>query len=210
MKSIFQYPLCFLCLSILYSCAAQKPFEGVLSYKTEEKLYAQTADSIHLVKHYVKGDKVATVSQSNFGGQKYIRDTKNNVGTLLLKFNGQKFALTQDLTQDTIKKHFTIEKGKGKKKFAGLKSQHYLISGEYLDSAVHVYLCSKFPSNIVSIYGGLKGLPTKYTLLIKNEPIEYELVKVEEIPIESSLFEIPADYKVMSMRDFLDKMLGSD
>jgi hypothetical protein len=180
-------------------------FEGILTYKTEEN-FVDDNDTVNTISYYIKGNKIATVSQSDFGGQKYIRDTEAKTGVLMLKMMGEKFALTQDLRQDTVHKKFMQVKTKKKEKISGLKSQEYLVSGEYLDSTEHVYVCKKISGDIISIYGGMNGLPTKYRLIVKNEPIQYELIEVKEQAISDDFFKIPADYQIMTMQDFLDKM----
>jgi len=192
------------------SCAQKNSFEGIITYQSEEHIYNAPKDSTILIRYYVKGDKIATVSESNFGGQRYIRDMHNMTGILLLEMAGQKYALTQDLKQDTTHSHFIIKKQKGKATFGGVKSQKYSISGEYLDSAIIVYLSKKYPSNIINIYGGLPGFPTKYPLILKGESVRYELKSIESQPITEDLFYIPADYQVMTMQEFLDKMASGE
>jgi hypothetical protein len=175
------------------SCAQKGSFEGIITYKSEERIYNIPKDSITLVRYYVKGNKIATVSESNFGGQRYIRDMDKMTGTLLLKMNGQKFALIQDLRLDTVHAHFIVKKQRGKKKIAGVKSQKYSVSGEYLDSAIIVYISKKYPSNIINIYGGLPGFPTKYPLILKGESVHYELKSIQNQPITEDIFFIPPD-----------------
>lgn len=210
MKQISRlFPLLFLMISFS-SCAQNNSFEGIVTYKSEEHIYNVPKDSVTLIRYYVKGDKIVTVSESNFGGQRYIRDVDKMTGILLLEMAGQKFALTQDLTQDTTHSHFIIKKQRGKKTYGGVKSQKYSISGEYLDSAIIVYLSKKYPSNIINIYGGLPGFPTKYPLILKGESVHYELKSIEKCPITEDLFFIPADYQVMTMQEFLDKMANGE
>lgn len=189
------------------ACSQKTSFEGLLTYRTSDHYVGQSRDTVNYIRYYVKGSKIVTVSGSNFGGQRYIRDTEKQTGTLLLLFNNQKFALLQDLTKDTIQKKFIVEKQKGKNVIGGVKSQRFLVSGEYLQEPMVVFSSKKYP-HIVPAYESVPGLPTKYTLIIDDQAEDFELVSIEAKPIPEELFEIPMDYQVMTMEEFLDNVAG--
>jgi hypothetical protein len=60
---------------------------------------------------------------------------------------------------------------------------------------------------MIDIYDGVTpGLPLQYDLIVQGEKVGYELVKLEEKEISTSLFEIPDGYLRMTMDEFLQRL----
>src|SRR5690606_6532646 len=122
-------------------------------------------------------------------------------------FSGQNFALTQDLSKDTIAKFYETKKSCKSTKIGEHKGKQMTISGEHLKEPITVYYSKKIPGYMIDIYqGSIPGLPLKYELIVQGESVNYEIVKLQEKEVSDTLFEIPKDYQLMTMEEFLKRL----
>jgi hypothetical protein len=180
-------------------------FEGVLIYETDDPMLNNVpVDSGKFIKHFVKGDSIRVESFTAMGKQVHIKNLANQTAYLIFVFGGQKVALYQDLSLDTIKRNFQWTDSGDSKKIAEQKSKSGFISGAYLNEPVQVFYATKYPSKIIDVYDGIiPGLPTKYALVVQGMPVTFQLVKLEEKPISDELFKVPTDCLVLTMEEFM-------
>jgi|GEM_PF-2573743 len=180
-------------------------FEGLLIYETDDPMLNNVpVDSGKFIKHYVRGDSIRVESFTSMGKQVHIKDLANQTAYLIFVFGGQKVALFQDLSLDTIKRNFNWTDVSDSKKIAEQKSKSGFISGAYLNEPIQVFYAAKYPSKIIDVYDGIiPGLPTKYALVVQGMSVNYQLVRLEEKLISDELFKVPADCLVLTMEEFM-------
>jgi hypothetical protein len=200
----------FLILFITITACAQKNkhFEGTLLYVTNDRIQLESGvDSAQYIKYFVQGDLIRVENKTQMGDQIYIKDLSKNSAVLLFNFGSDKFALTQDLTMDTISKNYTTKKDCKNAQVGDFKAKCLSISGEHLKEPVRIYYTKSHPGYMVDIYDGITpGLPLQYDLIVQGEKVGYELVKLEEKEVPTSLFEIPDGYLRMTMDEFLQRL----
>ncbi len=206
------HTLYFTLVGILFcantSFAQRYDFEGELIYHTDDRILASIeGDSASYIRYYVKNEQVRVENITQMGTQVYLRNYHENTAVLLFSFSGQNFALTQDLSKDTIVKHYETKKSCKSIKIGEFKGKQISISGEHLKEPVTTYYSKKFPGYMIDIYqGSIPGLPLKYDLIVQGEKVNYELVKLVEKEVPNNLFEIPEGYLQMTMEDFLQRL----
>ena len=205
MRWIAVLGLLFIFLAACEKNTKVERFEGLLIYETDDPMLNNVpVDSGKFIKHYVKGDSVRVESFTSMGKQVHIKDLASQTAYLIFVFGGQKVALFQDLSLDTIKRNFNWTDVSDSKKIAEQKSKSGFISGAYLTEPIQVFYAPKYPSKIIDVYDGIiPGLPTKYALVVQGMPVTYQLVKLEEKPVSDELFKVPADCLVLTMEEFM-------
>lgn len=193
---------------LLLSCDDQKKldyFEGLLIYETDDQMLNNVpVDSGKFVKYFVKGDSIRVESYTAMGKQVHLRDYSTQSGVLIFVFGGEKIALLQDLSKDTIKRGFQIDFQNERKSISGIVSKKAILSGAYLEQPISIFYAPHLPNHILDIYDGIiPGLPTKYQIIVQQIPVNYSLVKLEQKTIESSNFQIPDDCLILTMEEFM-------
>jgi hypothetical protein len=200
-------------LLFLHNLKAQDfPFEGKLIYHTNDSIQNQIGiitgiDSASYTTYYVKNEWVRIENVTQMGKQIYIKNLAKNKAILLLSFANQHFALTQDLSKDTLVRNYTFKKKCKSIKINSFKGKKGFVSGENLQTPIPIVFSKKHPNYIVDIYNrSIPGLALSYQLIIQGDTVEYELVTLKEGDVSKDLFDIPDYYNVLSMEDFLKRL----
>lgn len=205
------YLTLILLLNVVAATAQQAFVEGRIRYAVS---IGPVSDSTGFTEHagtytvIVKGNQVRKELSMNTGYQNVLIAGNNNVYSLQAN-GGQRYAIQlspQDMNerqkpfegykQDNVPGKMTIAGWPCEKAFItyrdGSRSAIYFTTAW---TAPEVQLLDRFP--------GLKNIPLAFEY--RNEEgivMHFQAEKLEAVPIESALFRIPADYKIISNAEY--------
>ena len=202
---------CFLLLSCNNSEKVDY-FEGILIYKTDDPMLNHVpVDSGKFVKYYVKGDSIRVESFTPMGKQIHLRNHTSKSGVLIFVHGGRKVALLQDFKKDTIQRGFKLNNINEPGEVLGLETEMTQISGAYLKQPLKITYSPNYPNHIIDIYDRIvPGLPVKYSLMVQQFKVNYELVQIKQEPVEDQKFSIPKDCIVLTMEEFMQQLSNQE
>ncbi len=159
--------------------------------------------------YYVKGSQLRTEVPMPMGGdQIVIFDVKKNEGVMLMNMMGTKNAITMssEYLEAEAKKLGSADPNityyKDYKNIAGYRCQKAVIEQSGTNSVV--YFTDKIP-NLGQNYKGLRGMPLQYSTSQNGVESILTATKVEQKPISNSKFEIPEEYDVLTIEEFMEQ-----
>lgn len=194
--------------SLLFS-QKSKNFEGTITYSISytdlNDMYEQYEAMLPkeaVVK--IKGEFSRIEQAAGMGGNSItIFNRKKNQLVILMNIMGQKIAVNQDI-QNNIKTK--INYLDGNKKIAGYdckKAEIITNTKKGEGSKITVYYTEDIKSSYPSdTFEKLKGFPMEYQIEKEDMTIKYTVNNVKNEKIPASLFQIPEDYKKMTMEEF--------
>jgi len=208
---IKKFTLSLLCLSTLISVKAQKIFsEGEIVYninieRSSEGNNVRSANAVYTI--LKKGNLLRKELKMNNGFEMVLL-TNGSGSYSLKKLNDKFFAIKMD-EEDLKKKRnpfegFDLQTLKGNRKISGIDGREGLVTYKDGSSAEIVYAADwEINGFIFERFPGIKQLPILFDY--KNEDgsvTHFKVVKIIARPVETSSFEIPANYKLLSPREY--------
>ena len=204
----FRLTLIFLLLSGL-ACA--QTFSGIITYDLSYTKEGVTIPPEHLpsqVVDMISELKVRTEQNTQLGTQVALFNASDSSYVLLVEFVDEKIAILMpdDYGTKTGKPKPTIKYKCKSKKIGGYKCKLAIVTypGE---SPVEVYYTKKIPAQLSQKFEGLKGFPLAFDLQLDGLMQHQEASQIVEKTVPGDLFEIPDDYRQMTMEEF-QKSLG--
>ena len=213
---MFRSLLVIVCLLLVSSVAAQaqQPFvEGRITYAVS---IGPISDSTGFTEHagtytlIVKGSQVRKELAMNTGYKNIILTNANtNSAYSLQTMSGQKYAIQlnmQDLkARQKAYEDFKLQDVPGKMTIASLPSEKSFVT--YKDgSKSALYYSTDWQAPAVNMYDrfpGIRNIPLAFEY--RNDDgivMHFQAEKLEAVPIESALFRVPPDYKIISNEEY--------
>lgn len=193
---------------------AQQPFvEGRITYSVS---IGPISDSTGFTEHagtytlIVKGSQVRKELAMNTGYRNItLTNTNANAAYSLQTTSGQKYAIQlnmQDLkARQKSYEDFKMQDMPGKMTIAGLSCEKSFLT--YKDgSKSTLYYSTDWQAPAVNMYDrfpGIKNIPLAFEY--RNDDgivMHFHAEKLEAVPIESAIFRVPPDYKVISNEEY--------
>ncbi|MFZ6052987.1 DUF4412 domain-containing protein [Halocola ammonii] len=195
----------------------QKPFEGLITFDVkynelspELKTYESSLPQQASV--YFKGSKIRMEQTTAFGKQIVITDQENEQVFMLMDMLGQKIALQIPREDYQMKvenmKDQRIDYVEETKTFAGIECEKAIVTDATNGKKLTVFYTTLF-ENPGDKFIALKGFPLFYQETSSNSvSMELKAVTIEEQPVDDQLFDIPAEYKIMTREEMQQSFMG--
>jgi GLPGLI family protein len=215
--------------TFMLSCSAfrawsGKPFEGVITYKISYPDSKYTESQLAMFPKIftitVKSQKSLSEMASGMGTQRVIIDYATQTKVSLLDMMGQKYAVKQ--TREEIEK----ENAQSAKPTVTLTSDTKLICGYLCKKAIvtseekgtkstyEIYFTNELGSGNMNfdnpLYKDIDGVLMEFTIKTQQFSMKFLVTNVEKKSVPSSLFEIPADYKLTTQEELKSKFGGME
>lgn len=214
MKTFLSFIILLFFSSSFISCQNNKKFEGKIEFEIQYEMPPEMESQRSMLATsmtYFIGDKFTRLNQqSSLGEQSTIYLTKTKQTISLFTISDQKFAVTQETEKD--EKDLKVEVQKETKTIAGFKCKKALVylpgkNGQQ-EVAIEVFYTESIPAEYNSQFPGVKGFVLEYKVNAQGMLVTYTAKKASPEKVNSSLSEIPKDYKKMTVKEFMDMMGG--
>lgn len=189
-----------------------KSFSGVLTYHVES---LNSKDSVkEKVIIYAKDSLLRIVNfNTQTGKQEFIKHLTYNKSYILVETPLQKFAVRtrEHMEKDSVT--YTFERRKGHKRIGGLKSKELLVKYEENKLPLTCYYYKRIDSKYANSMKSFPGLATLFYSFSDRGILRYRLEKIEKNNPPLALFQIPLDYKIVTLEEFsieFDKLYNKD
>ena len=178
-----------------------KAFSGVLTYEIQSVNTQDTVVSKMII--YAKDSLLHVVNfDVENGKQELIKHLSYNKSYILIETPLQNFAIrtNEHLQKDSIT--YTFEKKRGTMKIGGLKSRKLLV--KYAENK-HPLVCfyhKKINSKYANSMKSFPGLATLFYAFSDSGIMRYRLEKIEYNDPPLALFQLPKDFKIVTMEEF--------
>ncbi len=193
-------------LSSRFAAQKQQQFTGKLTYRFQpvDTNLRKMIPSQQMIA-YVNDSMIRIENNTNdLGQQIMIRHRKYHKSYLLLETPIGKFALQKlddAFVSDSTK--YQWKKKSGKRTIAGKKAKKLLVTDRESGETQTWYYFKDLSSDHINGFEYFPGLPVLYYVPSEEALLEYELVQMEEMPLEKDLFGIPSDYQRVSFDEFI-------
>ena len=201
-----------LCSSIAFG-QKQTPFTGKLVYSvtitdtafssifTEKQMVVYTNDTLVRIENMTE----------QFGMQVAIRHLELNKSYLLISTFKGDFAIQTKFETDEIKtSKFTFKKKFGSTKLGGQKAKKLEVTHEGFEQPMTFYYFKKTKAKYLDGFENFPGLLAEYYIPTPDGIFKYTLISIENDPTNIDLYGIPADFKKISIEDFVNLMTGDE
>tara|TARA_A200000113_G_C8872331_1_gene357159 strand:+ start:4719 stop:5384 length:666 start_codon:yes stop_codon:yes gene_type:complete len=166
---------------------------------TEEKLIIYAKDSLIKRVHF----------NSENGIQESIEHLSYGKKILLLSIDSVHYAVQVPTEKTNDEKHLDStyklsNKCFPKVRFAGLKGKPMLLSHPMLNNDLHIWFNKSIPPKYNAVYDQLPGLPLKYYVISEKGLYLYELESLKKYDPPLSIFQIPLNTVILSLKEFID------
>ena len=178
-----------------------KTFSGVLTYSIEAVNSQDSSRSKMII--YAKDSLLRVVNfHSETGKQELIKHLTYNKSYLLIETPLQKFAIrtNEHLQKDSVT--YVFEKKHGSLKINGIKSKKLLVKYSENKLPLTCYYYKKIKSKYANSMKSFPGLPTLFYTFSEYGIMRYKIEKIEYNDPPLALFQIPKDYKIVTMEEF--------
>ncbi len=203
------------------SAVAQKKIsEGTLTYEIivdgeMEGMMAAMLPSEIIMKF--KGTKSRTEMAMAMMENVAISDQKApDAGFVLIDAMGSKYAMKVDakMVEDQKKSmpEFEITESTETKEIAGFTCKKAIVKNKANNEESIIYYTSQLPyfeNSLNAQFGGLKGMPLEFSSKIAGATITLRARTFEKVKLDDSLFNIPADYKVVTQEELMKEFGGA-
>jgi hypothetical protein len=187
------------------SSVVPESFEGRIVYKMSSVfLNPDDPDSMNYQVVYAQDTMLRIESRTPIGKQIYIKHIPRNRAYILMDLFFEKFAIKSIPEEAPNTGKYLFEEKKATKKIAGRKARQIDVAIPNADTIITMYYYEDILPHYTEALPGIPGLPAKYTLFTGGEYIEYEIVFIEEKPLDVDLFGIPTDHKIVSLEEFME------
>ena len=188
---------------IIPSLFSQKnrSFSGVLTYTIEQVNSTDSVRSKMII--YAKDSLIRVVNfNSETGKQELIKHLSYNKSYLLIETPLQNFAIrtNEHLIKDSVT--YTYQKKSGSMKIGGIKSKKLLVKYQENKLPLTCYYYKKIPSKYANSMKSFPGLATLFYTFSESGIMRYRLEKIEINNPPLALFQIPKDFKIVTMEEF--------
>jgi hypothetical protein len=156
---------------------------------------------------YAKDSLVKRVHFSSVNGiQESISHLRLEKKILLLTLDSIDFAiqLPSEEVPSAKKNSYTFKKKCfPKKKIAGIKGFPMVLSHKMLSNDLHIWYSKTIPAKYNKVFPSFEGLPLKYYIVSEKGLYLYTLLSLKEYDPPLALFQIPKNYQLISLKDFL-------
>jgi len=178
-----------------------RSFSGVLTYTIES---VNSTDSVRAkMIIYAKDSLLRVVNfNSETGKQELIKHLTYNKSYLLIETPLQNFAIrtNEHLVKDSVT--YTYQKKSGSKKIGGVKSKKILVKYQENILPLTCYYHKKIASKYANTMKSFPGLATLFYTFSESGILRYRLEKIEVNNPPLALFQIPKDFKMVTMEEF--------
>jgi hypothetical protein len=178
-----------------------RSFSGVLTYTIESVNSTDSVRSKMII--YAKDSLLRVVNfNSETGKQELIKHLTYNKSYLLIETPLQNFAIrtNEHLVKDSVT--YTYQKKSGSKKIGGVKSKKILVKYQENKLPLTCYYHKKIPSKYANTMKSFPGLATLFYSFSESGILRYRLEKIEVNNPPLALFQIPKDFKMVTMEEF--------
>lgn len=211
MHVLFKISVFIMLLLGITTASAQKPFEeGTIVYE----LTIQPSDGSSIYSgtytYIVKGKQIRKEINLNSGyTDVLLLNTSTNSFYSLKEQGGKKYAIQLDMDDMTKKiqqcQGFAFQDVSGSKQIAGMEAHKAIIRYSNGQNTEMYYTQEWLPVSdyMYDYFPGIKVLPLQYSYKTeKGTVMFFEAQKVAAEPVENAAFRIPADYKIISHREY--------
>jgi GLPGLI family protein len=211
-KKILLLPLLILSLVTF----GQESFEGEIDFSIrysnlpQEMAGMESMLPVEMNMH-LKGAKSRTEQKSPItGSQIVIANMETNYMVTLMDILGNKIAMASPMDDMEAMKveaqKIDIEYLNETKTIAGYKCKKALIKSPDLPTPIVVYYTDKFTGGTEQ-FGTLKGFALEYSVTAEGVQMNFTATRIEEGPVDDSLFIAPEEYKIVTQEE-LQNMYG--
>jgi hypothetical protein len=178
-----------------------RSFSGVLTYTIEQVNSTDSVRSKMII--YAKDSLIRVVNfNSETGKQELIKHLSYNKSYLLIETPLQNFAIrtNEHLIKDSVT--YTYQKKSGSMKIGGIKSKKLLVKYQENKLPLTCYYYKKIPSKYANSMKSFPGLATLFYTFSESGIMRYRLEKIEINNPPLALFQIPKDFKMVTMEEF--------
>lgn len=199
MKSI----VFILALIFTFQISAQQ-FEGEISFSISYLEIPTEMNGMEsmlptVMNYSISGDKIAIQQNTMFGTQTVVSNNATHEGFVLMDMMGQKIAMKVDNTPEDEETPLpAVTKTTETKKVAGYTCTKYLVKMEGMDTEVWATADLKGKVDSKSHLDGVDGFPLEYVTTTDEMKMLLTATSVTKKAIESSVFEIPEGYMIMT------------
>jgi hypothetical protein len=189
-----------------------RSFSGVLTYTIEQVNSTDSVRSKMII--YAKDSLIRVVNfNSETGKQELIKHLSYNKSYLLIETPLQNFAIrtNEHLIKDSVT--YSYQKKSGSMKIGGIKSKKLLVKYQENKLPLTCYYYKKIPSKYANSMKSFPGLATLFYTFSESGIMRYRLEKIEINNPPLALFQIPKDFKIVTMEEFsieFDKLYKKD
>ena len=178
-----------------------RSFSGILTYTIES---INSSDSVRAnMIIYAKDSLIRVVNfNSETGKQELIKHLSYNKSYLLIETPLQNFAIrtNEHLIKDSVT--YTYQKKSGSMKIGGIKSKKLLVKYQENKLPLTCYYYKKIPSKYANSMKSFPGLATLFYTFSESGIMRYRLEKIEINNPPLALFQIPKNFKIVTMEEF--------
>lgn len=209
MKNYFLFLIFIQTLSFGQS---HKPFVGKLIYKVDfSDSLKKLPSSTSYMTLYTNDTIVRTEAETfQIGKQITIRHLILNKYYILLEFNGNKYAIQHQASQDTTPSKYIFHKRIGGKKIAGKRAKKITVNSPNLSQETTMYYYKNISPKYVEAIRGIPGLPVEYYIQTEEGIYHYQLIEFSQEQVSRDLFGIPSEYQKVSFDEFMESVMKTN
>lgn len=194
---------------LLTACSSPKAsienFEGKFIYTiSSEQNEADLSDSTSYQIVYAKDSMLRIDNFTPIGKQIYIKHILKNKAYILMDIGMRKVAIQTIADTTENKGRYLFKKTNGKEKFADRKAKNIHVTDTAYDTTITMNYLEEIPAKYSTAIDGMPGLPAKYSINANGTWLTYQLMSIEERPLNIDLFGIPSGYEVITLDEFID------
>lgn len=196
-------------IGLILGCAVQPPvkssFEGKIIYRISADYIDESShDSTAFQIVYAKDSMLRVENFTPIGKQIYIKHIPKNRAYILMDVFTEKLAIQSIPEPPPNAGKYVFKPKRKKKKIAGKKAHQIQVEIPDIDSIFTMYYYPDIPAKYSEAIPGIKGLPAKYTIFSNGIYFDYEIISIENTPVDQDLFGIPSDHRIISMEEFIE------
>jgi hypothetical protein len=194
---------------LLFGCslpqAISDDFEGKIVYTVDSPANTPNPeDSINYQVVYAKDSMLRIDNFTPIGKQIYIKHIPKNRAYILMDLGTRKVAI--QTIPDTLKESgkYIFKHKAGSETFAGIKAKNIEVTDTEQDTTMVMNYSPDISPKYSTALKGIPGLPIKYALHSNGMWLSYQLLSIEERPLDIDIFGIPSDHEIITLDEFIE------
>lgn len=200
------------------SYAGDKEFRGVIVYNIsfgEDVNPQMVAMMPKTMKMYISGDRSRMEMNAGFGTTNVIYNGETMESVVMMDMMGQKFAVkstAEDVEKELEEAPDTKVEITGKtKEIAGYSCEEAIVTVDGEETKLIVYFTDELGGGQFNgsnpLYNEIDGVMMEFVMIENDMEMSYKAISVEKKKVSDDMFNIPADYKIVTDEE-LQGMFG--